>query len=203
MRAFLHVAALAAAAALQTPMQPWGTITRGGSSPSPSSSGGRGRLQSARDATLSRSDLLRRTVPLGASTLLAAALGAPSPAQASYALYSASQQSFTDRKATGYVPVATSDKASLAAIQDEISRKRPANPMKMKKPPKYCAGQMASVQPMMENVCANIGISKADQSNTMVDEFGNMNIGVYNERYKKAQEAAMENERLRRKAAVM
>ena len=144
--------------------------------------------------------MLRRT-HLGASALLAATLGTPAPAQASYALYSAAQQSFDDRKATGYVPVATSDKASLAAIQDEIARKRPVNPLKVKKPPKYCAGQMASVQPMMENVCANIGISKADQSNTMVDDFGNMNIGVYNERFKKMEEQAMENERLRRKAA--
>lgn len=52
--------------------------------------------------------------------------------------------------------------------------------MKPTKAPQYCAGQTSAVTPMMENICANIGVSKADQSNTMVDDFGNMNIGQYN-----------------------
>ena len=58
------------------------------------------------------------------------------------------------------------------------------------------------VQPMLENICANIGISKADQSNTQVDSFGNMNIGVYNEQYKLKQLEAAEAARLRAKAAT-
>mmetsp|Transcript_64161 Transcript_64161/g.169532 ORF Transcript_64161/g.169532 Transcript_64161/m.169532 type:complete len:133 (+) Transcript_64161:147-545(+) len=114
---------------------------------------------------------------MGASALALAL--PPRAAEASYAMYSASQQSFQERQATGFVPVATSDKASLAQIQQQISFKRPQSAMKVKKAPQYCAGQMASVQPMMENICANIGISKADQSNTRVDTFGNMNIGQY------------------------
>lgn len=114
----------------------------------------------------------------GAGAAVALAL-LPHPAEASYAMYSASQDSFLERKATGYVPVATNDKASLAAIQKDIAFKRPQSAMKVKKAPQYCAGQMASVQPMMENICANIGISKADQSNTRVDAFGNMNVGQY------------------------
>ena len=58
------------------------------------------------------------------------------------------------------------------------------------------------VQLMLENICANIGISKADQSNTQVDSFGNMNIGVYNEQYKLKQLEAAEAARLRAKAAT-
>ena len=123
----------------------------------------------------------RRQVLVGLSTLLAGAL--PRGAEASYALYQASQASFDERKATGYVPVATNDRATLAEIQAEIAVKRPRSERLQKKPPQYCAGQMAAVQPMMENVCANIGISKADQSNTMRDDFGNMNVGTYVERY--------------------
>ena len=84
-------------------------------------------------------------------------------------MYQASQETFAERKATGYVPVATSDKATLAAIQDEISRKRPQSELKRKKPAQYCAGQTAAVSPMMENRCQNIGVSKADQSNAMTD----------------------------------
>lgn len=120
----------------------------------------------------------RRQVLAGLSLLLASGV-LPGRAEASYALYQASQSSFDERKATNYVPVATNDRATLSEIQDEISRKRPRSERQLKKPPQYCAGQMAAVQPMMENVCANIGISKADQSNTMRDEFGNMNVGTY------------------------
>ena len=36
---------------------------------------------------------------------------------------------------------------------------------------------------------ANYGLSKADQSNTMQDEFGNMNIGVFAEKSRLAKEA--------------
>ena len=31
---------------------------------------------------------------------------------------------------------------------------------------------------MLENICEDIGMSKADQSNTRQDAFGNMAIGV-------------------------
>jgi len=94
-------------------------------------------------------------------------------------MYAASQDSFKERKETGFVPVATNDRATLAEIQREISYKRPQSAMKVKKAPQYCAGQMASVQPMMENICSNIGTSKADQSNTRSDAFGNMNVGQF------------------------
>ena len=172
----------------------------------------------------------------------------PRSAEASYAMYAASQDSFQERKATGFVPVATSDKASLAEIQQGIAYKRPQSAMKVKKAPQYCAGQMSSVQPMMENVrtgapterreryrarqqprpprgtpfssdppslppaypapcppcppppnvfltrvcqiCANIGTSKADQSNTRVDAFGNMNVGQFQLDEFEAQEKA-------------
>ena len=159
----------------------------------------------------------------------------PRSAEASYAMYAASQESFQERKATGFVPVATSDKETLAEIQQGISYKRPQSAMKVKKAPQYCAGQMSSVQPMMENVscrtskravcagracvspfgtvrdratpptpcatptppapcarqiCANIGTSKADQSNTRVDSFGNMNVGQFQLEQFEAQEKA-------------
>ena len=113
----------------------------------------------------------------------------PAPGHASYALYQSSYDSFQDRKATGYVPVATSDVDTLAQIQKDIARKRPQNANKPTKAPQYCAGQTASVTPMLENVCANIGVSKADQSNTMLDEFGNMNIGVFAEKSRLANAA--------------
>ena len=77
------------------------------------------------------------------------------------------------------MPVATSDKATLRQIQSDISSKRPQYAVnKAKKKPQYCAGQTASVSPLLENKCETIGISKADQSNTRIDDFGNMNIGV-------------------------
>jgi hypothetical protein len=90
-------------------------------------------------------------------------------AHASYALYQSSYDTFQERKATGYVPVATNDRESLAEIQAGIRKKRPLSAMKPEKAPQYCAGQTSSVSPMLENICANIGVSKADQSNTMSD----------------------------------
>lgn len=143
----------------------------------------------------------RRELIAGGSLL--AALALPRPAEASYALYKASQDTYTERKATGYVPVAVSDRESLAAIQAGIARKRPSSQLKVKKAPQYCAGQTSGVQPMLENICANIGISKADQSNSQVDQFGNMAIGenlqsADYKRYLKAQEQAADAERLRR-----
>lgn len=111
----------------------------------------------------------RRDVLSAASASLMALAATPLPSHASYALYQASYDSYGERKATGYVPVATSDKATLSAIQNDIQRKRPQSALKAKKPPQYCAGQTSAVSPMLENVCANIGVSKADQSNAMVD----------------------------------
>ena len=109
----------------------------------------------------------RRDLLVGALGGLAAAALPTSPAHASYALYQSSYDSFQERKATNYVPVATSDTQTLEDIQAQIRRKRPST--KPAKAPQYCAGQTASVTPMLENVCANIGVSKADQSNTMTD----------------------------------
>ena len=73
-----------------------------------------------------------------------------------FALYQASQDSYIDRKKTNFVPVATNDRATLRAIQGDIAQKRGAAyaSAKAKKKVQYCAGQMASVQPMMENVRA-------------------------------------------------
>jgi len=107
--------------------------------------------------------------------------GMPAPISASYALYQASYETYTERKATGYVPVATDDSATLQQIQEDILKKRPQSERKAKKPPQYCAGQTSSVSPFLENVCGNIGVSKADQSNTISDNYGNMNIGSYGE----------------------
>uniref|UniRef100_A0A6T0DSM7 Uncharacterized protein n=2 Tax=Chrysotila carterae TaxID=13221 RepID=A0A6T0DSM7_CHRCT len=122
------------------------------------------------------------------------ATAAPSGADASYALYKASQDSYAQRKEEGYVPTATSDRQSLAEIQAEIARKRPRSELQKKRKPQYCAGQMGTVQPMMENICENIGLSKADQSNTLPDAYGNMNVGAYAEK--------LERERLEREAAA-
>ena len=128
--------------------------------------------------------LCRRQLPQGASAAAAAALGAaPRGASASYALYMASQESYNERKRTNYVPVATSDKESLREIQATItSRQTPSvRARAAAKKPQYCAGQTASVTPMLENICEDIGMSKADQSNTRQDAFGNMAIGVSTE----------------------
>ena len=111
----------------------------------------------------------RRDVLSTAGASLLALAAAPLPSHASYALYQASYDSYGERKATGFVPVATSDTATLSAIQGDIQRKRPQSALKAKKAPQYCAGQTSAVSPMLENVCANIGVSKADQSNAMVD----------------------------------
>jgi len=121
-----------------------------------------------------------------------ALLGLPSGAQASYALYQASQDSYLDRKTEGFVPVATNDKATLRGIQSDIADKRPQyRAVKAKKKPaQYCAGQTASVQPMLENICAEYGLSKADQSNTAMDEYGNMAIGNFKEGSKSAGDSA-------------
>ena len=94
----------------------------------------------------------------------------PAPSLASYALYQSSYDTIQDRKASGdWQKSIGSDKETLQDIQAAIARKRPQNPNKPKKAPQYCAGQTASVTPMYENMCANIGVSKADQSNSMAD----------------------------------
>jgi len=155
----------------------------------------------------------RREAVVGAAAAAAAAALAavPGAGHASYALYQASYDSYDERKKTGYVPVATNDRESLAQIQEDILKKRPQSAMKAKKPGQYCAGQTSAVSPFLENICSNIGVSKADQSNTMSDDFGNMNIGVYNSlsaadkmkaeaRQQMVREAA-ENARLRAQAA--
>jgi hypothetical protein len=87
----------------------------------------------------------------------------PRPASASYALYSASQQSFDERKATGFVPVATNDRATLRSIQDDLDKKRPERTKKKVKVA-YCAGDTAWVSPLYENACTTFGVSKADQT---------------------------------------
>jgi hypothetical protein len=106
----------------------------------------------------------RRSI-LGAALVAAGgALGAfPRPASASYALYSASQASFDERKKTGFVPVATDDKASLQEIQDDLDRKRPE---RLRKPKRvvYCAGDTAANTPFLTNGCTTFGVSKADQT---------------------------------------
>lgn len=125
------------------------------------------------------SELLLNRGRVVALALQAAAIAVADPAYASYALYQASQQDYTDRKATGFKPVATSDTATLSQIQADIERKKGATytKNKAKKAPQYCAGQTSSVSPMMENICQNIGASKADQTNTRKDAFGNMVVG--------------------------
>jgi hypothetical protein len=120
-------------------------------------------------AAVARRSTRRELLSGGAAALGLAALATPTQARASYALYQSSYDSYQDRKATGYVPVATSDKESLKEIQGDIRSKRPASFRKPQKAPQYCAGQTSAVTPMMENICGNIGVSKADQSNTMVD----------------------------------
>lgn len=90
------------------------------------------------------------------------------------------QDSYLDRQKTGFVPVATNDKATLKSIQGDIATKRPQYAkMKATRKVQYCAGQTSSVTPLLENKCETIGLSKADQTNTQRDEFGNMDIGVY------------------------
>jgi len=102
----------------------------------------------------------RRSI-LGAALISVAAY--PRDASASYALYSASQQSFDQRKATGYVPVATNDRATLQSIQEDLDKKRPER-MKKKVKVAYCAGNTSSVTPFLENACSTFGVSKADQT---------------------------------------
>ena len=127
------------------------------------------------DGRSTRRDLLATA----ALTMIGGGLAnaAPQSASASYALYQSSYDSFQDRKATNYVPVATNDRESLAQIQRDIQKKRPSS--KPAKAPQYCAGQTSAVTPLLENRCGIIGVSKADQSNSMTDAFGNMNIGSY------------------------
>lgn len=94
----------------------------------------------------------------------------PAPSQASYALYSASQSTMAERKATGdWQKSIGSDTTALQEIQAGIAKKRPQSELKAKRAPQYCAGQTAAVSPMMENRCGIIGVSKADQSNAMTD----------------------------------
>ena len=144
----------------------------------------------------------RRELLTGGASLGGLALAAllPAPAHASYALYQSSYDSFQDRKATGYVPVATSDRETLAEIQRDIRKKRPQSSLRPEKAPQYCAGMTGNVSPMYENICANIGVSKADQSNTMSDAFGNANIGEYGQ--SNAETKAMEEKMARVRAAA-
>ena len=58
----------------------------------------------------------------------AIALGVPAQASASYAMQNAAQVSYDQRKASGFKPVATSDRETLAALQDKIDDKRRFRP---------------------------------------------------------------------------
>merc|ERR1711939_766254 len=112
---------------------------------------------------------------------LAGLTAMPMASHASYALYQSSETTMAERKASGdWQRSIGSDTATLQEIQADILRKRPQNALKAQKPPQYCAGQTSAVSPFLENRCQVIGVSKADQSNAMVDGFGNMNVGVYN-----------------------
>lgn len=108
-----------------------------------------------------------------AVALQAVAFALAEPAFASYALYSASLDDYQDRKATGFKPVDTSDKATLEQIRRDIEKKRGTSNKPRKKPPQYCAGERSVVQPQFENICERIGPSKADQTNSISDDFGN------------------------------
>ena len=118
----------------------------------------------------------REQLQLAGGSLLAALALPAQPASASYAMYKAASDTMAERKASGdWKP--GSDRATLASIQNDIAVKRPySKPSKYEG--KYCAGQTSGVQPMLENICANIGISKADQANTQQDVVGNMVIGA-------------------------
>jgi len=48
--------------------------------------------------------------------------------------------------------------------------------------PVYCAGLQSQNQPMYVNMCDIVGPTKADQSNTEIDSFGNAVLGAYQER---------------------
>ena len=128
-----------------------------------------GAMRHADDAAALGRRSSRRDLLAGGVAALGSLAALPAPVHASYALYQSSYDSFQDRKTTGYVPVATSDRATLAAIQGDIRKKRPPSPYKPEKAPQYCAGMTGNVTPMYENICSNIGVSKADQSNTMAD----------------------------------
>ena len=93
----------------------------------------------------------RREVLAGAGAAAAFALfGLPSSAQASYALYQASQDSYTDRKKTGFVPVATSDKETLRAIQQDLyDRKAQYRAVKAKKKPAQCCARSSTSWPSL------------------------------------------------------
>jgi len=83
-------------------------------------------------------------------------------------MYAASQDSFNERKATGFVPVATNDRATLQEIQDSLDKKRPARVSQAARQKKtVCAGDTSSVSPFLENRCGNVetgtfATSKAD-----------------------------------------
>jgi hypothetical protein len=83
-------------------------------------------------------------------------------------MYAASQESYNERKATGFVPVATNDRATLQAIQYDLDKKRPQRVTQAARTKKtVCAGDTSSVSPFLENRCGNIetgtfATSKAD-----------------------------------------
>ena len=119
-----------------------------------------------------------RRAAVGGGLLAFSAL--PAPSYASYALYSASETTMAERKATGdWQRSIGSDTETLESIQANIVRKRP-QAAQSKRAPQYCAGQTSAVSPLLENRCGIIGVSKADQSNALTDSYGNMNVGVYN-----------------------
>jgi hypothetical protein len=91
----------------------------------------------------------RRDVLAGAGAAAAFALfGLPSGAQASYALYQASQDSYVDRKKANFVPVATSDKETLRSIQQGLYEKKAQyRAVKAKKKPAQCGGMSSTSWP--------------------------------------------------------
>lgn len=121
---------------------------------------------------LSRREAL---VSLFGTSSLVASLLLPKPALASYALIKANSQKVNQKPTTRAeelrILASVEGSAAWYATHPEL---RPKN----YRGPKYCAGNTASVSPMMENRCDIIGITKADQSNNKkADATGNYNIG--------------------------
>lgn len=159
-------------------------------------------LENLQEAEELLARVARRRVLQGFGGLLGAA-AVPKPASANYKILKQQQDEFLRRKA-GNITEAERERARInEARADEFERKMAKeNEKKPWEVKRYCAGKPESNDPRYEVICDIVGATKADQSNTIVDEFGNSDVGEYERRQLVRQQEREAAERARKEFAA-
>jgi len=147
----------------------------------------------AEESVTSRRDISRRKM-VGALLGVLAASAAPRPSMAAIkeggGWKKANADLISAKAAALYKPPTAAELAEERAEKEskkqryaKIKAEMLAEKAKPDAPkPVYCAGLQSQNQPMYVNMCDIVGPTKADQSNTEIDSFGNAVLGAYQEK---------------------